>query len=160
MEDLKMFNFGKKNKERSIIQSKDVDFDSLVEKVKSMDEREGQTLLWGEAYKLTKWHLITKVNSNINETNPFIGELEGKGWFYIFTDSIHANHFATEQGLIDENGLARTIAMEPVAAAEWITKHLELGIFGVRFNEGEHGWFAPISNLMPIYKYLRELNAI
>lgn len=141
-------------------ESIDVDFDLLVKKVKQMSEREGQILLWTEVFKLSKWHFITKHQKDSNDIRPFIGEVDGKSWFYVFTDSRHASEFAQIQGFVVENGVANTIAMKPLDATEWINKHLELGVFGVRFNEGEHGWFAPITNLLPMYQYLKDLKTI
>lgn len=61
---------------------------------------------------------------------------------------------------MNEDGNATTIAMEPLKAVEWMKKHLELGIFGVRFNQGNHGWLMPIVNLESIYKYLTDLKLL
>ncbi|HOL11057.1 MAG TPA: hypothetical protein PLH87_13095 [Bacillota bacterium] len=111
-----------------------IDFDLLVEEVKQMNSIEGQDRLWTAAFKLPKWHFIAIPQKNINDVRPFIGEVDGRGWFFAFTDGKHANHFAQKQGWVDENGMAITIAMEPFAAAQWLSQHLESGIFGVRFN--------------------------
>jgi hypothetical protein len=132
-----------------------LNFDALVEKVKKMPAPDGQTLLWKETFHLEKWHFITKPLSERNEPKPFIGEVDGKGWMYIFTDGLHARKFGEAQGLVNANGSIHTIAMEPKKAVEWLYGWGELGVYGLRFNEGEFGWFAPIGNLRPMMEYLK-----
>lgn len=139
-----------------------IDFDSFVEKVKLMSFEAGQMVLWAEVYKLPRWHFVLKQepNEDIKSVVPFIGEVERKGWFFAFTDGKHARKFAERQKFVNEDGSAFTVAMEPLEAAKWMSEYGKKGIYGVRFNEGEHGWFAPIENLLPMYKRLKELKKI
>lgn len=134
-----------------------IDFDSFVERVKLLPFKEGQYTLWAEAYKLPRWYIILNPNKDI----PFIGKTEEKGWFFLFTDLKHADEFAKRQGFIYEDGSTFSYVMEPLKAARRISEYGgKKGIYGVRFNEGEHGWFSPIANLLPMYEYLKDLKRI
>ena len=149
-----MFNslFGKKsNDEKNHL----IDFDELIEKVKKMPAQEGQILLWTKTFNLDKWHFIIKPVVETNDPKPFIGNVDGKGWLYLFTDGMHARNFGEVQGLLGNNGTINTIALEPKKAVEWLKQWAQLGVYGVRFNEGNHGWFAPITNLKPMMDYLK-----
>jgi len=136
-----------------------INFDVLVEKVKKMPFKEGQNLLWKETFSLDKWHFITKPVVDISDPKPFIGEAEGKGWMYVFTDGPHARKFGEAQRLVNAEGSINTIAMEPAKAVEWLCKWAEAGVYGIMFNAGEFCWFAPIANLKPIMEYLNGGNA-
>jgi hypothetical protein len=149
-----MFNklFGKKeNHQKTNV----LDFDELIDKVKRMPEQEGQIILWKETFGLEKWHFIAKPDDNVREPKPFIGEVDGRGWMYLFTDGKHAREFGEVHGLLNNNGDISTLAMEPKIAVDWLCKWAEVGVFGLRFNEGNHGWFAPITNLKPMMEYLK-----
>lgn len=146
--------FGKKEEGKEKIITNNVNFDQLVEKVKKMPVQEGQILLWKETFGLEKWHFITKPIIEPNDVRPFIGEVEGKGWIYLFTDGRHAQRFGEGHALINNDGVVNTIVMEPKMAVEWLIKWTEVGVFGLRFNEGQYGWFAPIANLKPMMDYL------
>jgi len=144
--------FGKEEKKQK---STSVNFDELIEKVKKMPFQEGQILLWKETFNLEKWHFITKPLVNLDNPKPFIGVVEGKGWMYLFTDGKHALKFGKVQGLLNNDGSINTIAMKPKKAVELLDKFAKLGVFGVRFNQGEFGWYAPIENLKPMMDYLK-----
>lgn len=132
----------------------EIDFDALIENVKKMPEREGQILLWAITFRLEKWYFIARPVSDPGESRPFIGEVDGRGWVFIFTDNAHVRKFAERQEFVYPDGSVSVIAMEPKSAVEWLHLCAEAGIFGVRFNEGEYGWFAPISDLRPMMEYL------
>jgi hypothetical protein len=137
-----------------------IDFDSLIDRVKEMPARIRDTALWTEVFKLQEWYFIVKPDKNIENIKPFIGKVDDKGWFFLFTDGKHADEFAKVQGFINENGNAITIAMEPIKASEWMSQFEKIGVYGARFNEGEHGWFTPIANLLPMHSYLKKLNKV
>lgn len=120
-----------------------------------MPAQEGQILLWKETFSLEKWHFITKPIVEGTDPSPFIGEVEGKGWIYLFTDGKHAREFGEHQGFLNAEGTINTIVMEPKKAVEWLYKWTELGVYGLRINEGNNGWFAPIANLKPMMDYLK-----
>jgi hypothetical protein len=146
----------KKSQENQIV-VKVVDFDSLVEMAKQMPFEEGQYFLWEEVYKLPKWHFAVKSTEDINQLKPFICDVDGKAWFCASTDGKHAVAFAKRQGFIYPGGNILTIGMNPLEAVNWMSEYKEI-IYGVRFNEGEYGWFSPIENLLPMYEHLKGLN--
>ena len=136
-----------------------LDFDSLVEIVKKMSFDEGQYMLWEEVYKLPRWYFTAKPVEDISQLKPFICEVDGKGWFCASTDAKHAIKFAERQKFNYPGGKTLVICMKPLEAAEWMSTYSK-EVYGVRFNEGEHGWYAPIANLLPMYQYLKGLNKI
>lgn len=143
------------NEGRKPVEIRSLDFDEFVEEVKKMPFAQGQDVLWREVFNLERWHFITKPITYFKDAEPFKGKVEGKGWFFLFTDGEHAHKFGERQKFTNADGSVNTIAMKPEEAVEWLEEWAKIGIYGVRFNEGEHGWYAPIENLRPMMKDLK-----
>jgi hypothetical protein len=134
-------------------------FDLLIEYVKKLPENKGQIMLWTEIYTLPMWYIITNTSTDdINSIKPFIALINGKKWFFVFTDVAHVMEFARQQGCINKKDYIMTIAYKPLKAAEWICEYLSYNVYGVQFNSGKYGWSLPIEKLLPMYKYLDSLN--
>jgi hypothetical protein len=143
-------------------------FDTVVETAKSLPKKEGQTSLWSAAFKLEKWHIIAKDSSPgvesacegeqlpwvkvSGELKPFVGNVNGSGWIFAFTDMEHAVEFAEEYKLTGSYGAVRTIAVAPYEGVDWIVEYSRKrpAVTGLSFNEGKYGWHIPIENLDPI----------
>ncbi len=122
-------------------------------------EREHQVNLWSAFFKLDQWLFIVDASTAAEQPMPFIGYLEEKPWFFVFTDSQKAYDFAKKTGLLDKNGESLYMSMTPDGARKMLSS-AESEVVGIRVNEGEFGWFSPLANVEAIHKFLTEQGAL
>lgn len=132
-----------------------INFDTLSDAAYRGEEasRENQTELWKAFFALENWLFITDATQLSSEQAPFIGYVDERPWFFIFTDSVGALEFAKKYELADQNGDCLYISMKPTDALKFL-ESAQGKVTGIRVNEGEHGWFAPTENVFAIYRYL------
>lgn len=129
-------------------------FDVTVEQAKEMPFAEGQTLIWAEAFKLDSWLILMKPSDNPQQPEPFFGNVDGHGWAFLFTDPMHAQVFARDNQLITPGGQVLIAKMKVDAMIDWLEEIGKSGLYGVRFNEGENGWFTPVDSLRAMQDYI------
>ena len=136
------------------------DFDALSDLAYNRNtlkpaEREDLNKLWMEFFKLDQWIFIIDASAFSENPSPFVGYIDEKPWFFVFTDSQKAYDFAKKTELLDKNGESLYLAMTPVNALPFLAS-AEGQVEGIRVNESEHGWFAPLVNVDAIYRHLKE----
>jgi hypothetical protein len=136
--------------------NKSVDFDALVENAKKSNNKEDLDILYSSFFRLSHWFFVTTAKEDISHAKPFIGLTEDKPWLYAFTDGDHAQTFAklNPDTMVLENGGSHIIKMTAKGSFDMAMELSNRGVFGIRVNEGENGWFFPIQNMPNILKYL------
>lgn len=129
-------------------------FDVTVEQAKEMQYSEGQTLIWTEAFKLDSWLILMKPGADSEQPEPFFGNVDGHGWAFLFTDPMHAQVFGRTNNLVTPSGNVMIAKMKVDAMIEWLEEIGRSGLYGVRFNEGEQGWFTPVDSLRAMQEYV------
>jgi hypothetical protein len=134
--------------------------------------------LWAAFLRLEEWiFLVQSVPGR--DPFPFIGRLDDQLWMFLFTDHERLRRFADARGLLDAELNAHFITMSPVQSIDWLTRLHEAQqnpepgatagvansertppIYGIRVNEGPHGWYAPLESLPAIYGHLEELGRL
>lgn len=152
-----MFNFFKKAKK--VISNKvddvncvasEVNFDRLSSQCKNDDCRENMDALWSAVYKLKKWWFVKRVNKGVEV--PFIGVVDGRPFIMAFTDEGRARDFAKSNKLLNEQGIADLMGF-PTGTPDYYTQFIRNGVFGILFNNGEYGFFAPLQNVPAMHDY-------
>lgn len=135
------------------------DFDALADLAYNRStlkpsEREDLMNLWSAFFKLEHWLFIVDASKSSLEPSPFIGYIEDRPWFFVFTDSERALEFAKKFGLTDKNGECLYLNLSPKSVLETLTT--VQNVDGIRVNEGPHGWFSPLANVSQIHDLLME----
>ncbi len=136
------------------------DFDALADLAYNRNtlkpaDRADLSNLWAAFFKLEQWIFIVDASSAAEQPSPFIGYQDEQPWFFVFTDSDKAYDFAKKNSLLDKNGESLYLSMTPNGARKMLSS-AQGHTVGIRVNEGEHGWFAPLENIEAIYKFLIE----
>lgn len=119
---------------------------------------DAQNALWSVIYSLEEWVFLCAPGSvEAGQPRPFLWDIKGdgsQGWYLLFTSSARLREFAAGQpGFSQEDGGVLFLSMHPLTLLEWLEKQ-PAEVSGVRFNQGETGFFAPLGNLRPIYDHL------
>lgn len=130
-------------------------FDALMTQVKAADSDEARIphfkALWRGFLELDTWFFLTTGVADLEHANPFIGIIDDRPWVMVFTDPEKAAAFAgADPRFRDGQGDLVFMAIPQLEALRWILGLQEQGIAGLRINQGEFGWFAPLANLPAI----------
>jgi len=107
--------------------------------------------LWTAFLGLEHWVFLSTGGSNPEQASPFIGIIDGRPWAMVFTDPRKASAFAGEDPRFrTPEGELLFIAMPRMAALQWVLGLQQDGVAGIRINQGEFGWMAPLENLPAI----------
>lgn len=108
-------------------------------------------VLWRALFGLPEWYFAVFPEGPIS---PFLSTVKGNRWAFAFTDPSHLRYFLEQQNLLPSDG--RSFMTMPVdGARKWIAEMGNSGkIFGVQFNFGCPGWYAPYENVEAIYEHL------
>lgn len=132
------------------------DFDGLVEKARNSGSISDLNNLYTTLLELKEWNYIVSKNCTIENAKPFIGVVDEKTWLFVFTDRSKADQYARTFGHFHErNGSTLVLTMNLNNSLDMIQQLYERGVYGVRFNEGENGWFTDIPGLFNIKNYLK-----
>ncbi|RYZ50722.1 MAG: hypothetical protein EOP49_13420 [Sphingobacteriales bacterium] len=134
------------------------EIDRLVQQASASGSPEDLKALWKATLGLEKWYFITRNQDSLQDRKPFIGVIENKPWVFVFTDKHKAQLFGSSDpgaGFTDTSGSVMIIAMETSRALEYVMELQQIGVYGIRLNEG-NGWFSPISNLPSIVAYVNQ----
>lgn len=133
-----------------------VNFDDLVERLKSNGNQEGMDNLYRNFFLLEEWIFVSPIRTDVENAKPFIGVIDDKPWLFVFTDNIKAKEFCNvNEGFVKENGSINIIKMKNKNAIEMAKELYNRGVYGIRVNEGEYGWFFPIENIDAMLSYLK-----
>jgi len=111
-----------------------------------------QNDLWVALYRLDKWHLMTFPDSKSVPPGLNIETHDGKKWVMAFTDIDRLQEYAKSRKQLNSDGTMLGMSVPPATSFPFFESLV--GIEGVRFNQGDNGWFAPTANLRGIHSYL------
>ncbi|MCC6521395.1 MAG: hypothetical protein IT373_01915 [Polyangiaceae bacterium] len=106
--------------------------------------------LWNALLRLPQWIFAV---SERDPTAPLVVAMDGKSWVFVFTDTTQLERFLRENNLRGQGEL-QYLTMPVDGARRWLAQAGTRGVFGVHFNFGGPGWFAPIPNIDAIHAHL------
>ncbi len=119
-----------------------------------LKDRDIQGQLWTALYNLEQWHLMTFPDSKATPPGLNIETHDGKKWVMAFTDTDRLYVYAEARKQLNSDGTMLGMSVPPQTSFDFF-EGLQ-GIEGIRFNEGEKGWFAPMRNLRAIHTHLKK----
>jgi len=133
-----------------------IDFDALADlnNTKSPNPEDIRNL-WTAFFKLEEWIFVVDASVVSENPPPFVGFIDEKPWLFIFTDTQRAYDFAKEHQLLDKKGECLFIATQTSTALKMLI-NTQSAIEGIRVNEGPHGWFCPLDNIVRIHTLLHD----
>lgn len=117
-----------------------------------------QTDLWVALFQLKQWHLMTFPDSTSVPPGLNIETHNGKKWVMAFTDPDRLYEYAKARKLLNADGTMLGMSVPSQTSFEFFESMS--GLAGVRFNEGDVGWFAPMANLRAIHTHLVKLGRL
>jgi len=132
----------------------EINFDKLVEKARTSGSSADLEILYKSFLKLDNWAFIVSKNCDIEQAKPFIGVIDNQPWLYVFTDSKKADQYAKIFGNFHtKDGNTLVLKMSRDGSLN-MTKELgQRGVYGVRINDGENGWYCTIQELFGIISH-------
>ncbi len=132
------------------------DIDALAAKViaDNFQDRELQSQLWVALYKLEQWELMSFPDSKSMPPGLNIETHDGKKWVMAFTDSDRLFAYAKKRKQLNSDGTMLGMSVPSQTSFDFFEGLVD--VEGVRFNEGDNGWFAPMRNLRAIHTHLRK----
>lgn len=151
--------FGKKKENSTKNQNtktpSNVNFDLLVEKARTTNTTTDLNKLYSSFLDLNEWHFIVSKNASIENPKPFVGIVDEKPWLFVFTDAEKANTYAKQfGGFLEENGNTLVLRIPKESSLNMVKQLGARGVYGIRINEGENGWFTDVSGLFNIIEHL------
>lgn len=134
-----------------------VDFDQLSLTGRIDESQQTMERLWGEVYRLDSWFFLAR--GEVPDVRPFIGMVQQRPFVMAFTDAARVAEFAQRQGIAAEDGSARALSMPPDGFASMVQAYIDGGVFGILFNDGPAGFFAPLTNVVPMLEFYAEGSA-
>jgi hypothetical protein len=128
------------------------DFDQLAAAARS-GTMEANNALWSAVFALDRWWALP----DGDPPRPRVGTIDGKPFLLAFTSGERARQQAQAWGLAAPDGSVNVIALSPQSVLGTLDSMRAAGIFGVVFDQGISGFFAPLDNLLPIYEHVRHL---
>lgn len=106
--------------------------------------------LWSETYRCDQWCFVSRAPIGATTFQPFCGVVDGHPTVFAFTDDNRACEFARKQQLMVEDmvpilAIARDTAIAQVLGLQ------SSGVERIQFNDA---YFAPLSNLLPMYSHI------
>lgn len=141
--------------------SESINFDLLVKTARDSGNSKDLTILYSSLFNIKDICFVISKNSNLNEPKPFIGIVDNAPSLFAFTDIKKAKEFVDldPENFYTANDGNAFILKTDIESFVNMTNQLALnGVYGVRFNEGENGWFISIQNLMEIYQMCKMNN--
>lgn len=124
----------------------------------NFEEMGPQNDLWTAIFQLKQWHLLTFPNSKSSPPGLNIETHEGKKWVMAFTDTDRLHEYAKLRNQLNADESMLGMSVPSRTSFDFFEGLQE--IEGVRFNEGEVGWFAPMGNLRAIHEHLVKLGRL
>lgn len=131
-------------------------FDLLVANARSSNSTENLDALYSAFFDLNEWNFIVSQNSSLEDARPFIGLVDEKPWLFVFTDGMKAQQYAKAAGgFLEQEGNTVILRMEAENSMDIARQLNERGVYGIRVNEGENGWYFDIPGMFRIREYLK-----
>ena len=131
----------------------ETNFDELVARARTSGNATDMSSLYKAFFQLKEWTFIVSNNCTIENAKPFIGGIRGTT---VFTDSKKADTYARLFGnFLTNDESTFIIKMSRENSLNMINELNRRGVFGVRINEGDIGWFSTVSGLFEIKDYLK-----
>lgn len=130
-------------------------FDTLVSNARNNNSTKNLDALYGAFFALEEWNFIVSQNSSLADAKPFIGLVDEKPWLFVFTDGGKAQQYAKEAGgFLEQDGNTLILRMKAENCMDIARQLHERGVYGIRVNEGENGWYFDIPGMFRIKDYL------
>ncbi len=134
------------------------EFERLVAEAYDLESGETKSMqaldaLWRAVFELENWYFITLPEPD-KAMYPLVGVIDGLNWFYAFTDEALLQQFARKENLVDEEKGAYLISVPTKDILPWLEEVRANGVYGIRFNQGDFGWYVPLENFAAIYEHL------
>lgn len=137
--------------------SSEINFDQLVSKARNSGEIEDLNALYLAFFDLLEWNFIVSNNSSMDDAKPFIGVVDDKPWLFVFTDGKKADEYAKAFGsFLEQDGNTIILKMTAVSSQDMLKTLGERGVFGLRINEGDNGWFIDVPGFFNIKSHLNK----
>lgn len=154
----KLFNKKTSNPPKSFeeltINNPEINFDKLVEQARTSGNSTDLEILYKSFLNLEQWVFIISKNCDIEDAKPFIGVFEEQPWLYVFTDSLKADYYAKLFGNFhSKDGNTLVLKMTRTSSLNMTKELSKLGVYGIRINEGENGWFCSIEGFFEIINH-------
>ena len=131
-------------------------FDLLVGNARNANNTENLDALYSAFFELKEWNFIVSQNSSLEDARPFIGLVDEKPWLFVFTDGMKAQQYAQAAGgFLEQDGNTVILRMEAENSMDIARQLNERGVYGIRVNEGENGWYFDIPGMFRIREYLK-----
>ncbi|MBV9788761.1 MAG: hypothetical protein JOZ51_11335 [Chloroflexi bacterium] len=130
------------------------DFDALAAEGKRTQSEAAMAQLWAAVYALPSWYFVIKPERQ--PVSPFVGVVDNQPFLMAFTDKQRADQFARRQGFVDASGATSILATPVQGMVENAEQYRAQGVFGILFNDGPNGFFAPLANLTPMWQYFQK----
>jgi hypothetical protein len=133
------------------------DFDKLAQQAFLPEATiEDKNALWSATFDLEQWHCIPR--GNFPDVYPYTTYLEeNKAVLLVFTDTTRAKNYAVKN--IPHSTFEDTLllSLPSNTAPDYFAKFAANGVWGVWFNAGEMGYYAPLEGLPRIKAHLENL---
>lgn len=114
--------------------------------------REAMDALWTALFELPEWIFAVFPEDPLH---PYMSTYQGHRWLFAFTDTVQLDRFLEENSLNPKDGERVFMTMPVDGARQYIAEMGDKGtIYGVQFNFGGPGWFAPYENVERIHAHL------
>jgi hypothetical protein len=145
------------------LNNKEMTFEEFVAYAKGTGDGRDVVKVWEYVFKLKEWNFITTFKEDVKECKPFIGVIDEKAWFYMFTDREKAQEFAKKDNrFLGENGECLIITVPVDSAIKMVLEADYQGVFGIKVNENDieknSNFNAPISTLKRILQIIKDQN--
>ncbi len=119
---------------------------------------EDQNALWTLVMKLKQWQFIAR--GEFPNVQPYVcsnkGFADGEPMLKAFTDADKLMAFAKVSRLTDENESVHILAMEVNGFIKTAAQYEAMGVWGIHFNPQNSGFYAPLTQLQPIWDFLKK----
>jgi len=114
---------------------------------------EANNALWSAVFQLSRWWCLP----DGDPPRPRVGVLDGRPFLLAFTSGERARQQAIAWGLAGPEDSVNVIALTPQGVLSMVDSLRGNGVFGIAFDHGITGFFAPLENLLPIYEHVHGL---
>lgn len=115
------------------------------------EDRATMDALWRAVYALDSWIFIAR--GELDAPQPFIAEFEPGPLLLAFTTPERAKEGAIAVGR-DEAFAENLLSVPLPAAIEWAAQYSPHGVAGILFDVSSQGYFAPLTNLVPMRDWM------
>jgi hypothetical protein len=127
-------------------------FDQLAQESKA-GTAEANNALWTATFSLSRWWFLP----DGDQPGPRVGVVDGRPFLLAFTSGERARQQALAWGMAGPDGSVNVLAITPQNVLGMSDGLRNSGVFGITFDHGITGFFAPLENLGPIYEHVHRL---